>query len=66
MSEEEKKAIKFLEKHIIPYNNENGVIEFFVDEIVLNLIDRLQEELKQEKEKNNKLVNLFEDLLKEN
>lgn len=42
MTEEEKEAIKYLKKHIIPYNNINGNIEFLVNDVLLNLIEKLQ------------------------
>ena len=44
MSEEEKEAIKYLKKHIIPYNNINGNLEFLVNDVLLNLIEKLQKE----------------------
>lgn len=50
MNEEEKEAIKYLKKHIIPYNNINGNLEFLVNDVLLNLIDKLQKENKELKE----------------
>lgn len=55
MSEEEKEAIKLLKQEpdfsLSYYKREKAI------EIVLNLISKLQNELEQEKEKNDKLKN---------
>ena len=52
MSEEEKKAIKFLKKHIIPYYEYEDKIEFMLNDVVLNLIEKQQKEIENLKEKN--------------
>ena len=50
MNEEEKKAIEYLKKHIMPYGNKKGNIEFLINDVLLNLIDKQQKELKKLKE----------------
>lgn len=53
MTEEENKAIAYLKRHIIPYYGYKGRIEFMLNDVILNLIEKLQkenEELKEQKE----------------
>lgn len=45
MSEEEQKAIEYLEKHVMPYTNKKGKVEFLVNDVILDLIKRLQDEI---------------------
>ena len=45
VSEEEKKAIEYLKRHIMPYENEDGNIEFLINDVLLNLIDKQQKEI---------------------
>lgn len=47
MSEEEKKAIEYLKIHIMPYENKNGNIEFLINDILLNLIEKQQKEIEE-------------------
>lgn len=55
MSEEERKAIEYLEKHLMPYTNKEGKVEFLVNDTILDLIKRLQDEITE-----NRLV-MFDD-----
>lgn len=52
LSEEEKQAIEYLKRHIIPCYGKKGIIEFMLNDTLLNLIEKQQEELNKEKEKN--------------
>lgn len=52
MSDEEKKAIEYLKRHIIPCYGRKGTIEFMLNDIVLNLIEKQQKEIEELKEKN--------------
>lgn len=45
LSEEEKKAIKYLKRHIMPYENEDGNFEFLINDILLNLIIKQQNKI---------------------
>lgn len=42
MSDEEKQAIEYLKRHIIPCYGRKGTIEFMLNDIVLNLIEKQQ------------------------
>lgn len=44
MTEEEKKAIEYLKRHIIPCYENKGRIEFMLNDTLLNLIEKLQKE----------------------
>ena len=57
MSEEEKKAIEYLKRHILPYYGSKGKIEFMLNDIILNLIEKQQKEIEELKEKNGVLQN---------
>ena len=52
MDEEEKKAIEYIKRHIIPYYGNKGRIEFMLNDIILNLIKKQQKEI----DKQNKLI----------
>lgn len=54
MSDEEKKAIEYLKRHIIPCYGRKGTIEFMLNDIVLNLIEKQQKEIEELKEDNKK------------
>ena len=58
LSDEEKKAIEYLKRHIIPCYGRKGTIEFMLNDIVLNLIEKQQKEI-EELDRNLK----FDDLL---
>ena len=51
---EEKKAIEYLKRHIIPCYGRKGTIEFMLNDIVLNLIEKQQKEIEELKEDNKK------------
>ena len=51
LSDEEKKAIEYLKRHIIPCYGRKGTIEFMLNDIVLNLIEKQQKEIESLKEK---------------
>lgn len=55
MSEEERKAIEYLEKHVMPYTNKKGKVDFLINDVLLDLIKRLQDEITE-----NRLV-MFDD-----
>lgn len=55
LSEEEKKAIEYLKRHIMPVYGRKGNIEYMLNDVLLNLIEKQQKELEQEKEKNKEL-----------
>ena len=55
MSEEERKAIEYLEKHLMPYTNKGGKVDFLINDVILDLIKRLQDEITE-----NRLV-MFDD-----
>ena len=40
LSDEEKKAIEYLKRHIIPYYEKKGTIEFMLNDTILNLIEK--------------------------
>ena len=44
MNEEEKEAIEYLERHLLPYCRE-GKIKFMLNDIILNLIKKQQKEI---------------------
>lgn len=48
MNEEEKKAIEYLKRHIIPYYGNKGRIEFMLNDTILNLIEKQQKEINKE------------------
>ena len=50
MSDEEKEAIEYLKRHIIPVYGKKGQIEYFLNDIVLNLIEKQQKEIEELKE----------------
>lgn len=60
MSEKEKKAIEYLKRHIVPVYGRKGNIEYMLNDVLLNLIERQQKELEQEKEKNKELFLQYE------
>lgn len=47
MSDEEKKAIEYLKRHIIPCYGRKGTIEFMLNDIVLNLIEKQSKEIEE-------------------
>lgn len=47
---EEEKAIEYLKRHIIPVYGRKGNIEYMLNDVLLNLIDKQQKELKDLKE----------------
>lgn len=55
MSEEERKAIEYLEKHVMPYTNKKGKVDFLINDVLLGLFKRLQDEITE-----NRLV-MFDD-----
>ena len=55
MSDEEIKAIEYLKRHIIPCYGRKGTIEFMLNDIVLNLIEKQSKEIEELKDKNKKL-----------
>ena len=53
LSNEEKQAIEYLKRHIIPCYGRKGTIEFMLNDTLINLIEKQSkeiEELKEEKE----------------
>lgn len=49
MNEEEKQAIEYLERHIMPYCRE-GNIKFMLNDVILNLISKQQKEIERLKD----------------
>ena len=47
MSEEEKKAIEYLKRHILPCYGSKGGIEFMLNDIILNLIEKQSKEIEE-------------------
>ena len=47
MSDEEKEAIEYLKRHIIPVYGKKGQIEYFLNDIVLNLIEKQSKEIEE-------------------
>lgn len=47
MSEEEIEAIEYLKNHIIPYYGSKGKIEFLLNDIILNIINKQIEEIEE-------------------
>lgn len=45
MSEEEKKSIEYLKRHIIPVYGKKGNIEYMLNDVLLNLIERQQRQI---------------------
>ena len=56
MSEDEKKAIEYWKRDIALYHWNTQLASEYYAQIILNLIEKQQKELEQEKEKNEKLV----------
>ena len=50
MTDEEKKAIEYLKRHIIPCYGRKGTIEFMLNDTVLNLIEKQSKEIEELKE----------------
>lgn len=65
MSEEEKKAIEYLKRHIIPVYGKKGNIEYMLNDVLLNLIEKQQKELNKEKGENETLKQLLQGYLYE-
>ena len=57
MTDEEKKAIEYLKRHIIPCYGKKGVIEFMLNDTLLNLIEKQSKEIEELKEENEKYKN---------
>ena len=57
MSEEEKKAIEYWKRDIQLYHYNTQLASEYYAQIVLNLIEKQQKELNNQKEKNEKLLN---------
>jgi predicted nucleic acid-binding Zn-ribbon protein len=53
MSEEEQKAIEYLKTYMLPYFGEGKEIEFYLNEVLLNLIEKQQKEIETWKETEN-------------
>lgn len=53
---EEKKVIEYLKTHIIPVNDSKGEIEYLLNDIILNLIEKLQKQLEVQKNTNKNLA----------
>ena len=49
LSDEEKKAIEYLKRHILPYYGSKGRIEFMLNDIILNLIEKQSKEIEEYK-----------------
>ena len=47
MTDEEKKAIEYLKQHIIPVYGKKGQIEYFLNNIVLNIIEKQSKEIEE-------------------
>ena len=52
LSDEEKQAIEYLKRHIIPYYGRKGTIEFMLNDTLLNLIEKQSKEIEELKAKN--------------
>ena len=50
LSDEEKKAIEYLKRHIIPCYGRKGTIEFMLNDTILNLIEKQSKEIEELKE----------------
>lgn len=57
MNDEEKKAIEYLKRHIIPVYGKKGQIEYFLNDIVLNLIEKQSKEIEELKKDKLELIN---------
>ncbi len=55
LSDEEKKAIEYLKRHIIPCYGRKGTIEFMLNDTLLNLIEKQSKEIEELKENNKNL-----------
>ena len=60
MTEEEKKAIEYLKRYIMPVYGRKGNIEYMLNDVLLNLIEKQQKKLEKEKEKNKKVIDYIE------
>ena len=49
MTDEEKKAIEYLKRHIIPCYGRKGTIEFMLNDTLLNLIEKQSKEIEEYK-----------------
>lgn len=58
LSLEEKEAIEYLKRHILPYYGSKGRIEFMLNDIILNLIETQQKEIEHLKEYKHMYENL--------
>ena len=65
MSNEEKKAIEYLKRHIMPYENEDGNIEFLINDVLLHLIEKQQKEIEEKNVAINKMSKDISRQLKE-
>ena len=54
LSDEEKQAIEYLKRHIIPCYGRKGTIEFILNDTLLNLIEKQSKEIEELKEENRK------------
>ena len=69
MTDEEKKAIEYLKRHIIPCYGRKGTIEFMLNDTILNLIEKQSKEIEENKkyivqltdEQYRKLVDIIRD-----
>lgn len=55
LSDEEKQAIEYLKRHIIPCYGRKGTIEFMLNDTLLNLIEKQQKEIEELKEENKEI-----------
>ena len=49
MNKEEKQAIEYLKRHIIPVYARKGNIEYMLNNVILNLIDKQQKKIEENK-----------------
>ena len=69
LSDEEKQAIEYLKRHIIPCYGRKGTIEFMLNDTILNLIEKQSKEIEENKkyivqltdEQYRKLVDIIRD-----
>jgi hypothetical protein len=50
MSEEEQKAIEYLKTYMLPYFGEGKEVEFYLNDVLINLIEKQQKEIETLKE----------------
>jgi formyltetrahydrofolate synthetase len=50
MSEEEQKAIEYLKTYMLPYFGEGKEVEFYLNDVLINLIKKQQKEIETLKE----------------